>query len=334
MRALPTLLAALPLVVATGCSDGGLTGPDRRLADGEVVVALGSPPGRAVTLVTPAGRMTFVVGPATEATAYERDPAQSIGAPDDGELVGIAFRLDIGTSFDGMRQVPGSEPVLPRVSLVADGETYPLDAFEDELPTRADLWVGVPSAEDLAIEVEFDGVVQRAELDGTSVASLGGAGLAAPLYTQAEQLAPATVSCGTPTVDGEPVVPRTAGCRVEVARVPWLATTGWVETPEQSWLVLRPRVNVGSFEVGSGEDRTSCGVYDTRAVTYVLDGEEPVSVTPLPGEDEPGSGEEVVFAVDGAQGSYELEVTATGTGGVERPGCPGSQELTWRTRLY
>lgn len=334
MRALLTMLTALPLVVATGCSGGGLIGPDRRLAEGEVVVALGSPSGRAVTLVTPAGRMTFVVGTATEETPYERDPAQSIGAPDDGELVGIAFQLDVGTDFDGMRQVPGTEPVLPRVSLVAGGETYPLDAFEDELPVRADLWVGVPSAEDLAIEVDFDGVVQRAELDGTSVASLGGAGLAAPLYTQAEQLAPATVWCGPPTVDGEPVVPSTTGCRVEVARVPWLATTGWVETRDRSWLVLRPQVYVGSFDVGRGSDLVSCGGYETAEVSYRVDGEEPVSVTPLPGAGEPGSGEEVVFAVDGAKGSYELEVTATGTGGVERPGCRGSQVLVWQTRLY
>ena len=333
MRTSLTLLAALPLVVATGCSDGGLTGPDRRLAEGEVVLALGSPPGRAVTLVTPAGRMAFVVGPATEETPYESDPAQSIGAPDDGELVGIAYQLDIGTAFAGMRQVPGSERVLPQVSLVAGGETYPLDVFEDERPTRADLWVGVPSAQDLAIEVEFDGVVQRAELDGTSSPSLD-AGLAAPLYTQAELLAPATVSCGSPTVAGEPVAPRTTGCRVEVARVPWLATTGWVETREQSWLVLRPQVHVGSFEAGRGTGRVSCGVYETAAVTYRVDGEQPVSVTPLPQEDEPGSGEEVVFAVDGAEGSYELEVTATGTEGVERPGCPGSPVLTWRTRLY
>lgn len=325
-----SLLATMAVVLlATGCSGPGLTGPDRRLAEGEVVTALGLPGGRAVTVVTPAGRMLFVVGTAGEETPYERDPAQTIGAPEGGELVGVGFDLAIGTAPSSMRPAPGSDPVLPQVSLVAGGETYPLDVFEEDLPVGADLWVGVASAEALGIEVEFDGLVQRVDVDTPRLDD----GVAARLYTDAEGLAPATVPCGSATVEGEPVVLRTGACRAEVARVPWLASTGWVESRDQAWLVVRPQVSIGSFELGRGADRVVCGPFETTGVTYLLDGEEPVSATPTPGEDGAGSGE-VVFEIDRAEGPVDLVVTAVAADGAAGAGCPQRPELTWRTTLY
>lgn len=333
MQSIRGLVAVCLLASVAACSGGMIGGPERTLAEGEVVAALGPPAGRALTVETPAGSLRFTIGPVGAETPYQRDPAQTIGPPDDGALVGVTYERAVGSAPTSMRDTSGGAPVQPEIALLAGGTAYPL--FDDpsavesdqdgELPLSADLWVAVADADDLGVRVAFDGLVQEASFDSP----VADPGVAAMLYAPADPLAARRQDCGTATLTGALLVRPPATCRVEVATVPWLPATGWVDSRERAWLVLRSLVDVGSFAIQGDAGEIVCRA-DTTSVTYRVDGQEPVVVRPLPGDGEPGA-EEVVFEVDRV-GSHELEVIASGVRASADDRCP-DPVVRWTTTL-
>ena len=313
-RARATLAAVLLVGAAlvAGCTDDGDDeggGP----APGRVEEGQGEVPGRHVFVQTPEGRIDF-----------------SVAAPDDG-VVGISWEWDFRTAFAAMAP---ATVVEPHVRLVADGRDYSLDDVVLRADRRADepalefsgtAYVGVSGDPDeLAIAVEYDGVDQVVTVGDSAVVREGPA---ASLYQQPDELAQHVVDCGPPAAAGRGPLPDTNGqCRLTVARVPYVAGSGWVEGRDDRWLAVDARVWPSRFpQIG---DR-SCGEGELGPVQYRLAGVAPVRETRA----DPDSAidpDRLVFATD-RSGPDELRMSAVQTFPGE-PACP-ALTLTWTARV-
>lgn len=327
------VLLAVVATLLGGCRAGGDEG--ERVGSGDVVSTHGDIHGRPVFVETPVGRLDVVVSDPVEKTT---DVAgQDLRAPEKGSLVGVQWTWDSLTGFAAMAP-DQADPVVPRVRLVADGHEYDLGTAvlrdprapdEPVLNYRGTAWVAVRGTPDeLAVAVDYDGLDQRAEVGemGDDVSRL--LTPAGVLYRQPDELARHTIDCGHPVAAGRgPLRDRSGQCRLDVARVPYERTAGWVTDVQDRWLVVDARVWPESYLV---DRSTSCGEGVLGTVRYRLDGAKPVGE--VDGDRSSfGPVDRVVFRT-AAVGQHRLVMTAVQTFPTDPVECPPLR-LSWQATV-
>lgn len=339
-----SLLTALVLIAAAalaGCTDalGGGRAPQ-----GAVLETFVDEPGSHTYVVTPEGRLDVTVSRPLDklpqsATEYDRPP-------EGDSFVGLSW------SWESQHDVrvwegDGSE-VEHAVALVADGKEYSLDEVifnsdeETEGARRFDYtgsaYVAVDGEPDeLAIQVEYDGLIQTAPADGWHVSDSHGA--AAALYDIPEGPSRHRLDCGEPTVPARSQlsVDDTANCTVQVSRMPYHQAVGWAGEG-RTWLALEIRPYPGAS--ASWRERTDdwelYGFEGRGTMQYDFAGTKPVEVAPL-SDDPDERGDLVIFKADDLD---DGELTIRGTFPTESispadPSAPGALEvpITWRVYL-
>lgn len=187
------LVAVAFAVVATlsGCQGDAKDDEPHRMAAGEIIEGSGVPEesGDQPVVMLPSGKVTFTItDPVRKLDISDTRLTEEV-EPDRGvDLVGVAwdrerfvYVRDAGEAMAGGVQADKSEQVELR--LVADDKSYefPNVGTMDGLDGANFFYVGIPrAASKLALEVEYDGLVQAIDLRKGVVDEAA----AAPLYEQ------------------------------------------------------------------------------------------------------------------------------------------------------
>lgn len=259
--------AVLVAASATGCSQ--LTGDDEQHARvGDVFALNGEAEGRPLTVQLPNLRYDFVASrPQVKARHFvgEYDEHWSAEPASGAEFLEIGYRPEKTQGDAWALWQPSARGDLPDpvFTVVADGDRIVLD---NDL--RFDWLVTIPAdADDLALEVEFDGRTLRTDLDGvdSGIDAFGGTPPRRSTVPCAEQ--PRTDLPGGVRFNG-------TECGVNaLTAVPWHVAVGWA-APGRAWLVAKVSVGINSYFTSGQGAGTSYEIgYGEPA--YHLDGDLP-----------------------------------------------------------
>lgn len=338
-----TLLAGLVLTAAalTGCTEavGG-----NRAPEGAVLETFVDEPGSHTYVVTPEGRLDFTVSRPLEklpqsATDYDRPPTGD-------SFVGLSWSWE---PQHDVRVWEGDGPEAEHaVALIADGKEYSLEEVifntdeETEGPRGLDysgsVYVAVDGEpKELAIQVEYDGLVQTAPAEGWNVSDSHGA--ASALYGTPDGPSRHRLDCGEPTLPARSQlsVDHTANCTVQVSRMPYHEAVGWAGEGK-TWLVLEAHPYPGAN--ASWRERTDdwelYGFEGRGTMEYDFAGTKPAEVAPL-SDDPDDQSELVIFKADDlADGELTIKGTfPTESISPDHPSAPSSPDvpITWRVNL-
>lgn len=340
-RRLLAPLAVVPLLLG-GCSLGDDATGDQ---DDRPVVAVGDViEGRAVLpevtrgieVRLPSGPAYFEVDDDLRAVPDDEVPGEfeDVPAADDARVLRLAWgREFLGYGSDVMRLMTGSdvgdEGLDVTLALVADGR-------RTEVPDVGQLngvgnpdrvYVGVPrDADDLALEVTYDGVTQTVDLATRAVDPGRAAGLYDVPLAADRSLGDGGGSC--------PVSERTRGLEPLFAcgvldswEVPYVDGLGWAATG-QVWFVADASSDLLALRWIGDDDLTD---YRTRLRTWevLADGVRPVSTLPRRLGNQQDD-KRVVFAVEPRE-RHRVSFRATYVGrptGTLLPGAPARPTVT------
>lgn len=316
----------------SGC-DAGTADEDRphKVVAGEMIEAAGVSPevGDEHVVMLPSGKVTFTVtDPIRHVDFTDTTRTDDLEPADGVDLVGISweheryvYARDVGEALAGNFQVDKTQKV--GLSIVADDKSYDFpDIGTAAEPGGADNFhVGLArAASELALEVEYDGLVQAVDLR-TGVVDQGAA---APLYRAelAGGAEPDEQSASCPSVD------RDGGrlrwyffCQVERAiAVPYVPGQGWA-ADGRTFVVAWAFASVGGVDWILDDNHYASYSAKPRQLRTTLDGA--ASVTAIEAKQMSSSAEWLVFDVPVAKahrmrfaGGYVAKPTAVhGTGG-------------------
>jgi hypothetical protein len=311
-RVLPALFVA---VAATGCSQ--VTGDDEQHAGiGDVFELNAQAEGRPLSVQLPNLRYDFVVSrPQAKArhTVGEYDDHWSAEPASGAEFLEIGYRPEktSGDAWALWQPNPRGRLQDPTFTVVADGDRVVLD---NDL--RFDWLVTIPAdADELALEVEFDGRTLRTDIDGadSGIDAFGGTPPRRSTVPCPEQ--PRTDLRGGVQFNG-------TDCSVSaLTAVPWHAAVGWA-APGRAWLVAKVNVGINTYfsagegpgtdyEIGYGEP-----VYHLDgALPHVVLDEDGEELTSRPDDMTVDDVRTVVFDVpaDATDATLEVAMDYTGT---------------------
>lgn len=314
-------LIAVGLAVATlvlGVLVWRAAGDDvgRRIAIGQSE-ALRSPMfGHEVVVQVPGAEVTVLVGAPVEhldspvfeqgSGVYDAGSPVVVTAEDEGLLVPVAYQAR-GTADGFGQEEPGAPPI--EVRLVAGDRSVDLASFRlgdssgrsDALRlTGAAVAVdGGLGLDDLAVEVEYDGVTQTADVASGEV----DAGVAQPLYDVGVSYATGCADVPSPCEMQSPEGSRwrapdnsyTAG---GVSVYPYDGEHGWADEGYQ-WAAVRVQL-FGVYVVVDATGAQRRVTNDVEPPTITLDGAEPVHADDLAGDRGEAYGRVVFRIEDGA----------------------------------
>lgn len=306
------LLAALPLLLAgAGCTGDPAQGDDLPAArTGEVITAqLGARiEGHHTYVVLPGRRYDFTV-------SSPRDEIDSISAgeagvsPEAGDgrrFVEIAWTLESPPGDVFVMEAPGD--VSPMLTLTADGEAYAVGALDEE-GVHAAIVVVPEDADDLGLEIEYDGLTQVVEdVYDAVVTRADGPDL---LYTDAPALH--WESCPETTLSGgDPEVAFFgADCQAAISSpVPYFGPLGWAPAG-RAWVVVRFLAGSPAAGVDAPSGYVEYTVAPSEVALRVRDGGAP-QLFPLEEGDEVGAQSDgswkaqAAFSVDASLGDPQL----------------------------
>lgn len=314
----PARAAVLALVVATtlaGCGDETSDATDQA-----VPAAAGATiDGTESFVQLPHGRLTTTVSDAAEIESADLASADD----DPGEAVGVDWTWEPGAGVPTQQSgFVVADDVPAEVSVVVDGVTHdlgPAYSTGDGLAGGDAFFVPAEAgttADDVTVEVDFDGLVQRVGADGSDRE----AGVAAPLYDDVDDVAPQQVDCDLAV---EPTdVTAAPTCDVAVLSLPYVTGLGWAET-DGAWTVVDTTVRLEVVTVGD-DDVPVAG----QSETVLLDGAEPEEVLLDDGSGATLRTQTVFASAGGDAGDLELARTVQ----VEAPDG-GSLEVTLSAAL-
>lgn len=193
MRIAPTAAAALllPLVATALVACGDDTDSTR---PGDVVAAREPDQfedGERSKVMLPTGKLDiYLEEPTSTLSEDDTRELQQLDAPAGATYVPLTFQYDT-SRFDQVEDYLDTTAV-PSVDLVTDGESYRLPPPKAEQPTESYYLLVDGEAEDVTLEVEFDGVTQTVDLAEGKVEP----GRAKPLYNM-DNLQPDSEACGS-----------------------------------------------------------------------------------------------------------------------------------------
>ncbi|MFC5727368.1 MULTISPECIES: hypothetical protein [Nocardioides] len=234
------LVSLLPLLA--GCGDDAAA-----LEVGDVVPAREDDQfaaGAASFLEIPLGRLEVSLGEPS-ASLSDRDTSEfaAMRAPEGSTFVPITWQYDAGT-FGAFAEYVGDDAPSPVIDLVSDGARYRLPPPAESGEGSESFYVLVTgAAEEVALSVEYDGVVQTLDL----VTGEREEGAAAGLY-RARKAKRGTRSCKeAATFDATQGFP-TYRCEISrTIRLPY-ADGAWAE-PGRAWLVMTLTTGMRRFDV-------------------------------------------------------------------------------------
>jgi len=252
------------------------------------------------------------------------------------EFIGVTWSAESSLGDGWVMAGTNDEPAPVR--LVVDGEKVVLGDLHDELEEPDGAWVAVPEgADQIDLEVEFDGLVQTVEdLDLAGLHDRGdGPSL---LYLQAPYLS--SHSLGSPLRLPESSPENWTGGDYYLQAstpLPWMAEMGWA--PEGSaWLPVDVFSDAPFAGYDTGDDYAS---YEVRgaAPTVRLDGAEPVRTLPTRhgtegAEDGAGWSFQAVFEVDEHYRAEDLVVRREFVATAEQGAPAGAPRQLRRTAVF
>lgn len=296
MRPVTTLLLAATLLPLTAC---GLIGADD-VEPGEVVRAqeeaidTGATGTRELELQLPEGRLTVTVGapldevPAAD-TLGERDLSPAGGA----RLVPVTWEVDSAGTSTFQRSVAGPGTAPASLSLVAGDEPTVID---DRWRRTGAAYVAVPADGDLSVAIDYDGLTQRASVDGQDREVPA---IARSLYDAPDE--PADQACADVVVTGVAEVTQVdapaLSCRLALGEAAYVAGPGWAD--DVPWRVVEVSVDPGDVTAPDGSTYAATSAEET----ITLNGAEPVATVSTVGTTDDGLGEGVVVFPGGAAAS-------------------------------
>ncbi|WP_193607346.1 hypothetical protein [Nocardioides lijunqiniae] len=308
---------------------------------GEKLPLRSQPYGREVTVKLPGSDVTVRVGDPVQTLGHELldveyddptwDEQQDLVAPEDGSLVTASWRVQ---ALGGFAREPDSNPI--EIRLLVDDQRVDLDSVvvgdtSDAIsaldPTSVAVGVeGQPAADDLVVEVEYDGHTQTAHIGSGEV----DAGVAQALYDASNDFSPGCAqvqdTCAMRAAPGSRYRPRRATfTATNVTLYPYDATLGWADEGSV-WAGVRLQL----FGADSVEDAAG-GYWSVRrqsAPRVSLDGADPVRREGLEASTFDSHGR-VVFQVDADTEPRELVVSQL----VTPRGAGAPPPLTIRARL-
>lgn len=293
---------SIGVILACALGLAGCSGTEPR----EVVERPGAQSsGTGISFQLPQGIVQITVGPAQSVEAGAADSEEP-----SGRYIPLSWEWDLGAGVP-----PGTSGYVSltsnktaTITADVDGRRYDLgSAYGTKDSTGGSgttFYVPVDestTAADLAVEVAFDGVVQSARGDGSSLSS----GRASSLYEQEPARA---AQCRFRRV------PQSAGaddaCTASMVRRPYVDTLGWADEGSE-WLIVSLSV--------STHDRKGTAKTDVRhdGEEVTVDGDAPVATLSASGHGTSDSNSVLVFQVanDKAQVrfSYTIDTDAEGT---------------------
>jgi hypothetical protein len=236
------------LLAVAGCSSGSDADDDLPPAHiGQVIsdVFSSDVEGRHTYVVLPGRRYDFTVSrPHQEiGSLVAEDVGVSPEAPDDRRFVEIAWELNVPPGDTFVMEAP--EDVSPMLALIADGERYRLGAMDQE-GVRAAIVVVPEEADDIGLEIEYDGLTQVVEdvYDAVITRADG----PDSLYLEAPSVR--WENCPETRLEkGDPAVSvHGASCQANISSpVPYFGPLGWAP-PGRAWVVVR--FLAGALQVG------------------------------------------------------------------------------------
>ncbi|MBM9460746.1 hypothetical protein JK386_12600 [Nocardioides sp. zg-536] len=296
--------------------------------------------GRSVTVKVPGSEVMVRVGAPVDTLGHELleveyadpewDEQQDLVAPEDGSLVPVSWKVRGlgGFAVEGdpkpveVRLVVGEQRV--DLATIVRGD---LDSSADGIapPSVAVGIEGRPSVEDLAVEVEYDGLTQTADVESGEIE----AGVAEALYdenhTFSTGCADAPSPCAFTAADPDsPLRPRRAAVTAsDLTLYPYDAELGWADEGT-SWASVQLQL----FGADTVENAAGDAWFPTRlsAPVVTLDGAEPARREGLTASSRHVVGR-AVFAVDTDAKPRELVVEQV------LSFTAGPQDLPMRARL-
>lgn len=266
-RVLVAVVAVVVAAAVTGCSQ--VTGDDEQHARvGDVFELNGQAEGSPLTVQLPNLRYQFVVSrPQAKArhSVGEYDDHWSTEPAQGAEFLEIGYRPEKTDGDAWALWQPSARGKLPDpvFTVVADDERIVLD---NDL--RFDWLVTVPAdADDLALEVEFDGRTLSTDL-GTPASGIDVFAAAPPRRSD--------VPCPDQprtTVRGGVRFNGTECAVAALTAVPWHAAVGWAE-PGRAWLVAKVNVSINTYFTSGSGPGTSYEI-GYGEPSYLLDGRPP-----------------------------------------------------------
>lgn len=333
-------LGVAALLAVAGCSVPGTGAPKGPVAEpGSVVPAeFGSEmSGHPVSVVVPRLRYNLVVTDPVEAIDGETVAALvEPVAPDGHRFIGVGWEPEIAPG-DGW-SAAGHKDVDPHATLVVDGVDHDLGALNDREGLDGG-WATVPEdAEEVRLEVEYDGLVQTIDPYAAGSRADG----PALLYASAPSFAtlPCPAQLDRRADDRESW--SGGGCHARaVTPLPWHADLGWAPDG-RAWLL----VTVSIERAYAGYDTRPYTEYDVapREPQVRLDGVPATHTLPATPGDAVGEQSDgtwratVVFEVgdDFSGGELALdrvfEAVAKDVAEARSQGAPAELRRTLRTR--
>lgn len=325
-------VAALVLTVLVWRSVAG----DARSADSSQPFPLRAEPyGKELTVLLPDSEITFVIGAPVETIEHglldvEYDDPRwedrpDLGAPDGGRLVPLTWRPRlVGAALPvEVRLVAGDQ----RIDLASLVPGNPSDTNE---PRSVAVAVdGEVEVDDLAIEVEYDGLTQTADVASGEV----DAGAAQALYEDTRNFsggcAEVDDQCPLLAVDTDsPVRPRSATFTATYLTLyPYDATLGWAE---EGTLWAGVQLHLFGADGVANAEGDYWSTARQAAPTITLDGAEPVHREGL-GDATFNSTGRVVFQVETGAEPRELSIEQVLS--YLRPGSPGDLKVHAKLEL-
>ncbi|WP_134742201.1 hypothetical protein [Nocardioides sp. 503] len=276
--------------------------------------------GHAVTVQLPGSQVTVQVGAPVETLGHELmeieyddpewDDQQDLAAPDDGSLVPVSWRVQ---ALGGFAREDDPNPI--EVRLVAGDQRVDLasivigdssSAIRANDPTSVAVGIeGRPGAEDLRVEVEYDGLTQTAAVESGEI----DAGVAQALYDGNLNFTSgcSEVPSSCAFVAADPDSPRRPGRATFTASnltlYPYDTTLGWADEGTL-WAGVRLQLFGASTVVNAAGDTWFPN--RSSAVAVTLDGAEPVRREGLKASSSGDSVGRVVFRVAADAAPREL----------------------------
>ncbi len=273
-RTTASLVAAVLVGSLAGCGDERPPADPPAASEDVLVEARpSSVAGTTLWVQLPTGRLSVTVGdpvttiPADESLEREDGVPQEIVAGDGQVFLPVQLDEEPGVGVPGVVYQAGTrdDPARPEVSIRVGGQDFLLGTTE-EVGTRP-VYARVDDGEDagLALVVEFAGVAQSVDEDGTREP-----GEAAGLYDQQAELAPR--ACRG-TWAGEPEANPAVECTYVVGHYPYLSELGWAHEQEAggTWAFVATSTSVGTVELADGSRCDAAGLEGSG--TTALDGD-------------------------------------------------------------
>ncbi len=269
---LPVLATGL---AACGDDDAGTARP------GDVVTARERDQfedGERTKVMLPTGRLDVFVGePTTTVAENDTRDLRSYDAPAGARFVPLTWQYDTAR-FDQVADYLETSAV-PSVDLVTEGESHRLPPPKASEPTESFYVLVDGGAEDLTLEVEFDGVTQTVDLAAGEVDP----GRAEPLYDLGD-LRPGSEACGS--ADWFPTENTTVSFNCGLTGPLLLPYAGgrWAK-PGHQWLSVELATVLSSYADSDGRGNGAhWGATDVRTVLR-LGRQAPVEMLPSDGTD-------------------------------------------------